>query len=112
MQRTEAALLALTTDISVRRLFNSYQDAVERANTCPNHIDLAATIDGEVEAAYIALITALPSTKSDLALQTLAHLSFVHATCSDYAAGGEAGISRRLLHYWLRLWAIETPPVG
>jgi hypothetical protein len=107
----ETAMFALITRISVRRLFNSYQEAVERADACPNHVDVAATIVGEIEAAYSALMTALPSTKADLALQTLAHLSFVRSTCSEDEAGGEAGISRRLLHNWLRLWVLQKPRV-
>lgn len=96
----------------MRRLFNRYQEAVARGDTCSNHDDNCTKINGEVEAAYQALITALPVTKADLALQTLAHLSFARATCSDDDAGEEAGISRRLLHDWLRLWAFQSPAAG
>ena len=94
----------------MRRLFNRYQEAVARGDTCSNHDD--TKINGEVEAAYQALITALPVTEADLTLQTLAHLSFVRATCSDHDAGDEAGISLRLLHNWLRLWAFRSPAPG
>jgi hypothetical protein len=94
----------------VRRLFNHYQEAVARADTCSNLDDDGA--NGEVEAAYKALMTALPLTEADLTLQTLAHLSFARATCSDDGSGDEAAVSRRLLHDWLRFWAFQSPAAG
>jgi hypothetical protein len=96
----------------VRRLFNRYQEAVARADMCSDHDDNSATIKGEVEAAYQALITAPPLTNADLALQTLAHLSFARTTCGDDVAGDEASISRRLLHNWLHQWAFQPPAAG